>query len=326
MPRTRRRFATLYSAEQAKTAALNADLNSTLEDLAAEQTALAARLQSIAAAVANAREQLERYDNTLAPDQGTLKELLDIRSTVEKHLGLYEQVARFEHLKQQLIDEQVRETASAAVGMQLSTVSTFSLEIAARLNAWGVPGADDTRYDKNNQDIISGDQPRSAHGKGVRAILHAAFTLGLAQYCFDRELPHPGFVVLDSPLVTYRPPEQGGDADRVLPPSVIEQFYADIQNGFDGQVIVLENTEPPAGLGPDCVDVVFTKNESYGRYGFFPLRPAILGDAAMTMNPGATAAPPLNTADELAKLASIRDKGALTEDEYQAQKAKLPGS
>jgi hypothetical protein len=52
------------------------------------------------------------------------------------------------------------------------------------------------------KDIIAGDQLRSAHGKGVRAILHAAFTLGLANYCTEREIPHPGFVVLDTPVLT----------------------------------------------------------------------------------------------------------------------------
>ncbi len=260
-------------AEQGKTTALNADLNETLGDLVTKQTMLTEKLQSITAAVTRARGQLDRYDDALAPDQGALKGLLDVRSTIEKHLGLYEQIARFEGLKQQLIDEQSNETTTAAAGMQPGTVSIFSREIAARLQAWGVPGGNDTRYDKNDQDIIFDDQLRSAHGKGVRAILHAAFTLGLAQYCFDRELPHPGFIVLDSPLVTYRPPERGGDADGVMPPSVIQEFYADIQRGVNGQIIVLENTEPPGGLGPDCVDVAFTKNESYGRYGFFPVHP-----------------------------------------------------
>lgn len=259
-------------AEQAKTTALNADLTATLGDLATERATLSGRLQNIAAAIERARRQLAGYDEALAPDQGTLKELLDARSAVEKNLALYAQIDRFREIRQQLVEESAEETATAAEGMQLKTVTDFSGAIAARLDAWGVPFADQTRYDKNDQDIVSGDQLRSAHGKGVRAILHAAFTLGLAQYCYDRELPHPGFVVLDSPLVTYRAPDQGGDADGTMPPSVIEQFYSDIQHGVDGQVIVLENTEPPDGLDPECVDIVFTKNRSFGRYGFFPLR------------------------------------------------------
>jgi hypothetical protein len=256
--------------EQAKTAALRADLASTLAALDGEHASLIGRSQNLAGAINVARARLSSYDQALAPDQGTLKELLDARSSIEKNLGLYAQIARFEQLRQQLIEEQAAETAAAAEGMQLKTISEFSSAIAARLEAWGVPDAERTRYDKNDQDIVSDDQLRSAHGKGVRAVLHAAFTLGLAQYCYDRDLPHPGFVVLDSPLVTYRPPDQGGDTDGVLPPSVIGQFYTDIQEGVDGQVIVLENTEPPNGLSEDCVDIVFTKNATIGRYGFFP--------------------------------------------------------
>ncbi len=90
-----------------------------------------------------------------------------------------------------------------------STVRRFSKAIGERLSAWQVPDGDEVRYDRDEQDLIAGDQLRSAHGKGVRAILHSAFTIGLAQYCFENDLPHPGFVVLDSPLVTYRPPKPG---------------------------------------------------------------------------------------------------------------------
>jgi hypothetical protein len=70
---------------------------------------------------------------------------------------------------------------------------------------------------------LADDQYRSAHGKGVRAILHAAFTIGLAQYCFDRDIAHPGFVVLDSPLVTYRPPDvdSPGLLDESLPTGIV---------------------------------------------------------------------------------------------------------
>lgn len=102
--------------------------------------------------------------------------------------------------------------------------------------------------------------------------MHAAFTIALAQYCFDRDLPHPGFVVLDSPLITYRPPERGGPTDTgdVLDVSVAAQFYADIQENFDGQIIIMENMDPPNGLYTESMDVPFTKNPHRGRYGFFP--------------------------------------------------------
>ena len=131
------------------------------------------------------------------------------------------------------------------------------------------------RYDRSEQDIISGDQLRAAHGKGVRAILHAAFTLALGQYCLDRDIAHPGFVVLDSPLVTYRPPDpeeaESWAGEEELNESVVASFYDDIQRSFGGQVIVMENTNPPRELAEGTTDIPFTKLVSSGRYGFFPV-------------------------------------------------------
>ena len=45
---------------------------------------------------------------------------------------------------------------------------------------------------------------RAANGKGVRAILHAAFNVAVIVYAIENRLPHPGFLVLDTPLLTYR--------------------------------------------------------------------------------------------------------------------------
>lgn len=49
---------------------------------------------------------------------------------------------------------------------------------------------------------------RGSQGKGKRAITHAAFTIGLMDFCAAEGRQHPGFVVLDSPpLLAYRAPE-----------------------------------------------------------------------------------------------------------------------
>lgn len=128
------------------------------------------------------------------------------------------------------------------------------------------------RYDRSEQDLIAGDQVRAAHGKGVRAILHAAFTTALCQYCLDRDIDHPGFIILDSPLVTYRAPDENESA-ATIEAGVADAFSRDIQDRFSGQIIVMENTDPATPLGPESVDIPFTKVESTGRYGFFPVRP-----------------------------------------------------
>jgi hypothetical protein len=200
------RFGLSVDSETRKTQDLLSDLRVTIASLDARTEALRTSMIATRRDALALQKGIEELDAKVNPEKGDLRELLDKRSEIEKHLALYEQVQTFEDMIRRLADETEAEVATAVAGLSLTAVREFSAEISKRLVEWGYPGAQSVRYDRSELDIIAGDQQRSAHGKGVRAILHASFTLALAQYCFDRELPHPGFVVLDSPLVTYRPP------------------------------------------------------------------------------------------------------------------------
>jgi hypothetical protein len=262
-------------AETAKTAVLRDDLLLTLNDLASRRTEV---LNAGGAARDQVREleaNLQELDRQLAPQNNDLRDLLTIRRDVEKSLGLYERVADLQRMRNQIEDDVATDTKVVSVGISLAAIREFSGELSKRLKAWGYPEADSVRYDRTEQDIQAGDQFRSSHGKGVRAILHAGFTLGLAQYCFDREIAHPGFIILDSPLVTYRPPDSTDTdvpvLDNSLPKGVVEAFYRDVQMHFDGQIIVMENLDPTEALHADSVDIPFTHRRDVGRYGFFPI-------------------------------------------------------
>ena len=61
-------------------------------------------------------------------------------------------------------------------------------------------------FDLSSYDLIIDGKERRNNGKGVRAITHAAFKVALMLFCRERNLPHPGFLVLDTPLLTYRDP------------------------------------------------------------------------------------------------------------------------
>ncbi len=269
-------FEDSVDAEIAKTTALRADLGLTLAELQRRSEETASQGRAAASRSDELRDGLRSLDEQLAPEHGEVRELIAVRSTVEQSLSLYRQIAELTHMKASIVDAADADTATVADGLNLMALREFSSELATRLAAWGYPDAASVRYDRAEQDIQAGDQFRSAHGKGVRAILHAAFTIGLAQYCFDRDAPHPGFVVLDSPFVTYRPPDSTAAplVDASLPTGIVAAFYRDIQARFDGQVIVMENLDPTEPLGPDAIDVVFTKQVGLGRYGFLPPRSA----------------------------------------------------
>ena len=93
--------------------------------------------------------------------------------------------------------------------------------------------------------------------------------IGLLEYCKEKDLPHPGFVVLDSPLLAYWAPE--GMEDSLEGSDLKDRFYEYLAaNHSDSQVIIVENEHPPAALEKKIGLTVFTKNPHQGRYGFFP--------------------------------------------------------
>ncbi|SFU01570.1 hypothetical protein SAMN05660657_04744 [Geodermatophilus amargosae] len=263
-------FGAAIDEQVRRTRALADDLQSTIADVAERRQ----EVRRLATLSIGERERLIRnlaeVEKTLTRSNTALKDLLSKRASIERSLGLYDQIEALEKMKRVVVDEATAETAAVAASVNLRAQREFSRELVERLAAWGFPNPNDVRYDASAQDIVAGDQLRSAHGKGVRAILHGAFTLGLAKYCSDRDIPHPGFVVLDSPLVTYRPPDQMQAEDGEPPADVVTAFYQDIQRHAIGQVIVMENTDPTEALDAQTTDIIFTAS-GFGRYGFFPV-------------------------------------------------------
>ncbi|RUU71752.1 hypothetical protein EOC06_38580, partial [Mesorhizobium sp. M7A.F.Ca.MR.362.00.0.0] len=122
------------------------------------------------------------------------------------------------------------------------------------LTAWKFPQADRAQFDIETNDVTIGGKPRSANGKGVRAILHAAFNVAVLLFCRRRDLPHPGFLVLDTPLLTYREPmkskhgELSADEEELKKTSLATHFYEHLAGLKNlAQIIIIENSDPPNG-------------------------------------------------------------------------------
>ncbi len=139
------------------------------------------------------------------------------------------------------------------------------------LKAWNFPDASRAHFDKTTRDFVISGKPRGSCGKGMRAITHAAFTVTLLEYTRSNGLPHPGFVVLDTPLLAYREPE--GEEDDLSGTDVQDRFYDYLLALGDRQIIILENVDPPETIKAGQQAVFFSKNPHLGRYGFFPMTP-----------------------------------------------------
>ena len=190
---------------------------------------------------------------------------------MQKAIDLHERASKLEQRKQALLEdeEHPEERQQVAAGIPDSVSHALSLKIETILSAWNFPGDRHVHFDKAASDFVVDGKPRGSRGKGLRAITHAAVTLGLLEYCQENSLPHPGFVVLDSPLLAYFKPE--GDEDLALQGTDLkERFYEYLvqHHGQDSQVIIIENQHPPSSIESHLSMTVFTRNPSEGRFGF----------------------------------------------------------
>jgi hypothetical protein len=167
------------------------------------------------------------------------------------------------------------------VGIDGPTAYAFGRTVRQVLETWRFPRAEEALFDLQTSDVTIGGKERADSGKGVRAILHAAVNVALLIFCRERDLPHPGFIVLDTPLLTYREPlgsrhgDLSEDEVEIKRTRLATHFYNHLAS-LDGlgQIIVIENADPPSDLAKDANIEIFTARRDSGRYGLFPLKVA----------------------------------------------------
>lgn len=277
-------FAVVESARKEinKIEILRGELAVTVHSLSREGASFDRRLPTVV-------EELERLsgsvDGQLSPKlsklRATYSELNDKRAQVREALGLYATVQDMERRRANLEGAQDGDKKSQAIANAIPTsaADAFAQSVEAILTDWHFPEAGRVYFDSNTRDLVIAGKPRGARGKGLRAITHAAFTLGLLSHCRASGTPHPGFVVLDSPLLAYREPD--GKEDDLRGTDLKVQFYRYLHAlPVDQQVIVVENTDPPEGIKALNQVEMFSKNPHSGRYGLFPYAHGILALAA----------------------------------------------
>jgi hypothetical protein len=130
-------------------------------------------------------------------------------------------------------------------------------------------------FDPKSRDIEINGKPRAANGKGVRSILHAAFSISLAQFCAERSHPRPGFLILDSPLLTYRDPlgspDPQAEDDKALAATDLRERVFECLRSWPEymQLIVVENVDLPDWVMSHSNTTVFTGKRGYGRAGLY---------------------------------------------------------
>jgi hypothetical protein len=233
------------------------------------------------------KDDAEALDGTirgLRPQEASLRASYEsynaTRIKITKVLDLYQRRANLAARRVEIGAAPTRrEGESAPVGPDSTTMFDFGETVKAVLKAWKFPDADKVQFDGKANDITVGGKSRAANGKGVRAVLHAAFNVAVVVHCIEKDLPHPGFLVLDTPLLTYREPltSKHGDLSKdeaaLKATSLAEHFYRHLASLKDRvQVIVIENTDPPDAIAGLARIEVFTGQPDDGRFGLLARR------------------------------------------------------
>lgn len=252
---------------------LQRDLGEAINDFEREAASVLARVEALEASLAtidrNSRSVLVPGTRTA---QAELQSLLKTRTTVAQAATLQATVTALQGRLAAVQAAQSQRVARPVFESRASTsvASEFCTVVEGILRGWQYPDLGSVAFDTDKGDLVIGGQDRANKGKGYRAITYAAFVIGLMKYCRLKSIPHPGVVVLDTPVNPYKGPTPTNPADRVSD-AVKTAFFEYLAADTSGdQVIVMENEEPPAAVRDRVRCVEFTRNRAVGRYGFFP--------------------------------------------------------
>lgn len=259
--------------EIAKIRQLQLELAEAVADLDRER-------QMLGSGARNARLRFDVADalvrETLAPALSAARrqvdELYSTRAEVRRALGLVDRIATLMVRRSQAQDalSTAGRPSDERPGLPAASIQAISVAVEELLDAWHFPHEKPVYFDEARQDIVLGGRRRGDQGKGLRALTHAAFTIGLQQAIRTLGRSPAGFVVLDSPLVTFREADHEDELapdDRI---AVKQAFYADLAGRADlSQIVVFENEDPDPAVSSGLSVQLFSKQRSSGRYGFF---------------------------------------------------------
>lgn len=263
------------AAEIAKIRLLQTELQGAVTALTEELVEVVTERKILAGELQGYKEQIE---TALSPDFSSARkrhdQLIERRAAVRQAEEVYK---RIKHLRRRLDEpapapspqkpEEKEETPDVDQYVSKSVLRDFSKTVEKILNEWHFPDATDVYFDESKRDVVIGGRLRGSRGAGLCAITYSAFTLALFEYCRSRKMPHPGFVILDSPLIAYKEPK--ADDEGISGTDLKPRFYEHLEKfaGTD-QVFIVDNTEPPASFIEKATH--FTKNPAIPRYGLFP--------------------------------------------------------
>jgi hypothetical protein len=264
-------------AEIAKIARQRVDLSATIGELQNETESRERQLGELDASLRGVEEELNAVAPAADAARRRLDEVLAVRDRVQRGLALLEQQRSLQTRRDGLAAlKPATKAEKPRLGVPATAAHDFAQTVSRVLTEWQFPGNGHVAFDDAMYDVRIDGKPRRDNGKGVRAITHAAFKVALLIFCRERNLPHPGFLILDTPLLTYRDPLHSSagpltpDEQILKSSSLKDHFFAHLsRTGALAQIVVIENVDLPPGIEGLAHVETFTGDPANGRGGLF---------------------------------------------------------
>ncbi|WP_141441335.1 hypothetical protein [Vreelandella titanicae] len=258
---------------------LQTDLRKAMQDLEVDRLFLKSRVKRINYYLFVANQKIDY----LKPNLLDIKKKLDhVNNELYKKKDLMNACLRRERLLSKRVEitkkRNSRKNMPELEDLDAQVELEFCRCFSDVLDAWGFPYKGDIVFNRDEFDIEIDGKLRSNNGKGVRAVTHAAFKVAILIFCRKKGLPHPGFIILDTPLLTYRDPlkskygDLSSDELKLSKTQLKFKFFEHMISLENlAQIIVLENIDPPVIDSDNFNFVEFSGDDSGERYGLLPI-------------------------------------------------------
>lgn len=255
------------------------DLEETINDFDSDLTLTSKRIVII-------QDKIEAFNKDLSGQSNKISETL-IKH--EQYLKIRDQVVVVENNKKKLFDtnsriqelnDRIDNTKVVSEKVNIKKLSDelmveFCKIVQNLLEEWTFIDSSDkcsVEFNSKSNDIVVCGKTKASYGKGARAIINSSFLIAIMLYCQQYGLSHPGFIVLDSPLTTYKEKDkQKNEKNEEVSKGVKSAFFNNLSRiGRGRQIIIFDNETPPENL-TEIKYQHFTGNPDIDRAGFVPV-------------------------------------------------------
>lgn len=225
------------------------DLSSQVNDLEKTVETIKSRLLEKKKSLENHTKEKQKQEESVVSLQKRLNRYNKIIAT-QRHMDALQKA--LEIYREELISvkadiirysEKIPAVKALPSNSTISNYDSYCAMVKQVLINWGFPEDTEVTFDPDKLDLCLNGKSRISWGKGYRAFIMAAMTIGLMRYSYINNKLHPGFVILDSPLVSLKERKQdtGGEwVSDFMERKMIEDI---IENDNLHQVIIFENKD-----------------------------------------------------------------------------------